>query len=139
MFAEWLANELGSVTAHYEIALVKINGKPFGLYLIEESWNDYLLKREKIDKTIIKYSDEWVKMRTDEIGHRENWELDVNNAIIESDSNGKIYARLSTALQMVKDNNYENFDEYFDADELAISEAFRAIFGFFNAFLSNCK
>ncbi len=137
IFAEWLANKLGLVTAHYEIALVKINGKPFGLYLIEESWNDYLLKREKLDKTIIKYSDEWVKMRTEEIGHRENWELDVDNAIIESDSNGKIYSRLATALQMVKDNDYENFDEYFDTDELAGSEAFRAIFGQVHNFKSD--
>lgn len=131
MYAEWLAKRLGLVTSHYELGLVRINGFPQGLYLVEEDWDAELMEKNRQPGTIvINYSDNWVEDNVGYESHITPFDLEISNfREIDPTFGSQVNGRLHGMLEAVRDDNQELFDVYFDGEQVARLEAWRAILG----------
>ncbi len=135
LYAEWLAKKIGLVTANYEMGLIRINGVPQGLYTVEEAWDSYLMEKNKQPGTsIIFYSDNW-KEDNAKNQPRKNlanapFNLELSSIKqIESPFEREINGRINEMFKVVKSDDKELFDVYFDVEQIARFEAWRAILG----------
>ena len=138
-FSKYVANKVGLFTPEYEIALIKFNGEPIGLYIVSENWDEYFLEKNQEPGTVIlKRSENFLQDHAHDDGpgvtfgqgHITPFDLEVSNfEEIDSEFESEIMYKVMQMLEAVETNNQNKFENIFDIEQVAKVEAYIAIFG----------
>ena len=139
LYAEYVAGKLGLFTPKAEIALVRFNGHPRGLYVVSEEWDEYLMERnQQPGMVILKRSENWMQDHpndavdgiTFDTGHITPFDLEISNfAGIDSEFESEIMYKARQMLDAIESGDQSQFENIFDLEQVAKIEAYIAIRG----------
>ena len=145
LYSQYLAGRLGLPSPEHEIALVKFNGVPQGLYAVEESWGKGFLERiQEPNLSIVRRSENWIQDHPEAGGgemdysagmvnptrHFSPFDLEISNfAGIDSEFESEIMYKARQMLDAIESGDQSQFENIFDLEQVAKIEAYIAIRG----------
>lgn len=156
IFGAFVAQELGLSAQEYEVASVRINGMPQGLYLVEEDLGkDFTERSGQPGKLVVSYRDNWIEDHPVSIPvgidpnalpannpfdysagvtynavHNTPFDLEVSNVKeIEEDFGGEAMYRLRQLFEAARDNDQDALESIIDVKNVASVQAMIALFG----------
>ncbi len=142
LYAKYLADRVGLFSPEYEIALVRFNGVPQGLYIAEEGWDQYYLeKNNHPGQMILQRTENWMRDHTSEdygydfetgvtfeLAHVTPFDTEISNMRdIDSEFGSQIMFRAKQLFEAVEENDQSQAENLLDFEQIAKVEAWRAI------------
>lgn len=145
IYASEIAKKIGLDGLEYQIALVRINGMPYGLYLVEHALDEFFLEKIKKPETVlINLSDNWIEDHpgtqsgnqnydagvTFNAGHITPFNLEISNLKeIDNERANEIRFKVKQLFEAVEKNDQKTLEELLDFEEISKFEAWRSILG----------